>query len=254
MKWVSAVLLVIAALVAGASLLVLKIGNMMTPGAGPDGGLMFAALGAIVVSAAAGIVLAFRLRPAVSAATTAAAIALMAGAAFVPHAADRSRKAERAASIAADQRAQQVKFLADLGAREQDIEARIAARRPYTPEDALAFLAFVRRSNLYYINGPDHMPVAMALLQRALEAKILDPNVRVPDFVMAPIGPVPLYLRLHRELRQRPDDSVRAQDWNILLLLIANGADLSVPRAEPVEADLRKTAVPEFKGLYLQLK
>ena len=250
----SAVVLVIAAVAAGGSLLLIKIGNMMTPGAGPDDRLMLAALGAIVVSAGAGLVLAFRLRPAASAFSTAAAIALMAGAAFVPHAADWDAKATRGAKIAADQRAQQAKFLGDLQAREQDIEARIAARRPYTPEEAAAFLAFVRRSNLSYVSGPDHMPVAMALLQRALEAKILDPNAPVMDWVMPPIGRVPLYLRLHRELRQQPDGSVLTQDWNILLLLIASGADLSIPLAAPVAADLRKTAMPEHKGLYLRLR
>jgi hypothetical protein len=137
------------------------------------------------------------------------------------------------------------------------VETRIAAGRPYTPEEADAFLAFVRRSNLSRYLGyvrANHMPAALAMLQRALETKILDPNAPVRDFVMPPIGPVPLYLRLHRELRQRPDDSVLAQDWNILLLLIDSGADLSVPRAEPAVADLRKTATPEHGGLYLRLK
>ena len=98
------------------------------------------------------------------------------------------------------------------------------------------------------------MSVVMAILRRALETKILDPNAPVTDWVMPPIGRVPLYLRLHRELRQAPGRLVLAQDWNILLMLIASGADLSVPLAEPVAADLRRTATPEHGGLYLQLK
>lgn len=226
----------------------------MTPGGGPDSDLMTAAFGAIVVFAAAGILLVFRLRPAAFAASTVLAIALMVGAALVPHADDWSRKARRATVIATEQRAYQEKFAADLEARRQDIEKRIAAQRPFTPEEANAFVAFVRRSHLYYVQGPNHMPAALAILRRALEAKILDPNVRVPDFVMAPIGPVPLYLRLHRELRQAPERSVLAEDWNVLLLLIENGADLNVPLAEAVVADLRKTAVPEHGGRYLQLR
>ena len=254
MRWFWAGVLVIAAAVAIGSLLLIKIGNMMTPGAGPDDRLMLAALGAIVVVAVTGLVPAFRLPPLASAVCTVFAVALMAGAAFVPHAADWSEKAERAARIAAEQGAYQTRFLADLEARREDVEARIAAGRPFAPEEADAFLAFVRRSNLSYVQGPNHMPAAIALLRRALEAKILDPNAPVRDFVMAPIGPVPLYLRLHRELRQAPDQPVLAQDWNILLLLIAGGADLSVPLAAPVAADLRKTATPEYGELYLRLK
>ena len=254
MKWFSAVLLVIAAVVAGGSLLLLKIDNMMTPGGSPDDRLMLAALGAIVVLAAAGLLLAFRLPPFLSAVSVAFAVALMAGAAFVPHAVVWGEKAARSAKVAAEQWAYQTQFLADLEARKQDVEARIAAGRPYTPEEAEAFLAFVRRSNLSYVQGPNHMPAAMAILRRALETKILDPNAPVTDWVMPPIGRVPLYLRLHRELRQAPGRSVLAQDWNILLMLIASGADLSVPLAEPVAADLRKTAMPEGSGLYLQLR
>src|SRR5436305_9153098 len=105
MKWFSAVLLVIAAVVAGGSLLSLKIDNMMTPGAGPDDRLMLAALGAIVVLAAAGLLLAFRLPPVSSAVSVAFAVTLMAGAAFVPHAVVWGGKRARVAKVVADQRA-----------------------------------------------------------------------------------------------------------------------------------------------------
>src|SRR5712671_5937504 len=107
MKWFSAVLLVIAAVVAGGSLLSLKIDNMMAPGAGPDDRLLLAALAAIVMLAAAGLLLAFRLPPFPSAVSVAFAVTLMAGAAFVPHAVVWGEKAARADKVAAEQRAYQ---------------------------------------------------------------------------------------------------------------------------------------------------
>jgi hypothetical protein len=254
MRWVWAAVLVIVAAVSAFSAFVIVVGNMMTPGGHRYDQLALIAIVTILALTVGGLLLAFKIQPATSGRWLAGATVLVVAVASVPHVVDWRWKAERAAQITAEQRAYQAEFLADLEVCKQDVEARIGARRIYTPEEADAFVAFVRRSNLAYVQGPDHMPAAMAMLQRALETKILDPNAPVQDWVMPSIGRVPLYLRLHRELRQAPERSVLTQDWNILLLLVANGADLSVPRAEPVTADLRKTAVPLYNGLYLDLK
>ena len=37
----------------------------------------------------------------------------------------------------------EIKLIAELERRTQDVEARIAARRPYTPQESLDFLFFV---------------------------------------------------------------------------------------------------------------
>ena len=64
----------------------------------------------------------------------------------------------------------------------------------------------------------------------------------------------PLFIQLHRFIRQAPDRPVEAREWNLLLLLTSNGAELSLPDAAPVVADLRKTATPVFNGVYYELK
>jgi hypothetical protein len=67
------------------------------------------------------------------------------------------------------------------------------------------------------------------------------------------LGPEPLFIKFY-EVRQAPEQSVLGRDWKILKLLAANGADLSAPDAAPFAADLRKTEVPLYDGLYIDLK
>ena len=252
MKWFLAILLLIVAVVSGGSVVLLKIGNMMTPGAGPSDGLTLTALGLIVMLSVSGLVMAFKVQPAASTWWLIAAGVLVAVTAFVPQVVDWNWKAERSAERAAENRKYIANFLADLDARKQDIDARVEARRPYTPEEAKAFVEFVRRSNLYYVHGPDYMVVAMPLLQRALEGKVLDPNIIVASG-RADVGPEPMFLHLHRWIRQAPKQPVLTQDWNIFLLLVSKGADLSTPGAEAAAADLRKTVTPVYSGLYIEL-
>jgi len=53
---------------------------------------------------------------------------------------------------------------------------------------------------------------------------------------------------------RRPNKACWAAHWKILKLFAANGADLSAPGAAPFAADLRKTEVPLYAGLYIDLK
>jgi hypothetical protein len=78
--------------------------------------------------------------------------------------------------------------------------------------------------------------------------------VPVKNRFQAKAPPVPLFIQFHRLIRQVPERPVETREWKILLLFTGNGADLSMPGAEPVVADLRKTATPVFNGVYLELK
>ena len=133
----------------------------------------------------------------------------------------------------------------DIELRKRDVEERIAAQRPYTPAEAMAFVEFVQDSDLSYRSLSDHSDVAFALLQRALENKILDPNGMVKGVRPVDINPEPLFLHYYRATaRPLSRGPVRIRDWKLLQLLVANGADLSVEGTERLVEDLRKTPKP----------
>jgi len=253
MKWRLGSLLLIAGAASAFNIIIiwLRLEHLMDPRWHGDSQLQIALI-VIAVVTIAGLVLIFKLaapKPWVFAAT---ALVVVAG--FVPRAIDAYDESQaRAAQTVADL-AYEAKLLADLAERKQDIEARIAARRPYTPDEAEAFIELVRHSNLISQGRADHSVVAMALLQRALEGKVFDPNAPVKNRFKAGALPVPLFLALYRMIRQVPERPVETREWKILLLLTGNGADLSLPGVEPVAADLRKTATPVFNGVYLELK
>ena len=254
MKWGMTAVLLIVATASAVSVALVPIGNMMLPGGHRFDQLVLVTLVLIAALTVAALLLAFKFRPAASTRWLAAATALVVAVGLVPQLADWSWKAERAADVATRNRQYQAQFLADLETRKQDVEARVAARRPYTPEEAEAFVEFVRRSNLSYVSGPDHTAVAMPLLQQALQAKVFNPNAPVRNRFVGGAPPEPLFLQYYKTIRQVPEQSVLARDWNIMLLLVANGADLSAPGADALAADLRKTATPVHNGLYIDLK
>jgi hypothetical protein len=101
---------------------------------------------------------------------------------------------------------------------------------------------------------PDRSAAAIAQMERALQGKVFDPNVPVKNRFKVGAPPLPLFVAFHRKIRQAPERPVETREWKILLLMTENGADLSLPGAEAVAADLRKTATRVFDGLYLELK
>ena len=251
MQWRLGGLLLIAGAASAFNIIWLRLEHLMDPRWHGDSQLQIALI-AIAVVTIAGLVLTFKLaapKPWVFAAT-----ALIVVAGFVPRAIDAYDESQARAAQRVTDLAYEAKLLADLAERKQDIEARIAARRPYTPDEAEAFIELVRHSNLISRGLADHSAVAMALLQRALQAQVFDTNAPVKNRFQAGAPPLPLFLALYRMIRQVPERPVEARDWKILLLLTGHGADLSLPGAEPVAADLRKTATPVFNGVYLDLK
>jgi hypothetical protein len=164
------------------------------------------------------------------------------------------RAVQRDSKARVERAAYDARALAQIESRTQDIEARIAERRPYQGEEARLFVVFVIDVDNTTANGKDHSPQSIALMQRALEAKILDPNTIVKQPVRADRGPEPLFLNFYRNVRQRPDQSLLGRDWKILKLLAAHGADITLPEAALFAGDLRKTETPLYGGLYVELK
>jgi hypothetical protein len=252
MKWWLGGLVLVAALASAFNVVSLRLEHLMDPRWRARDIQLYIAQSVIGIATVVGLVLAFK-RAAPKPFVFAAA-ALIVAAGFVPRAIFVCDGSQANSAQAVADRAYEAKLLADLEARKQDVEARIAARRPYTGEEAEEFIELVRHSNLTYMSLADHSAVAVALMQRALQGKVFDPNAPVKNRFKAGAPPLPLFVAFHRMIRQAPERPVEAREWKILLLMTGNGADLSLPVAEPVGSDLRKTATPVFDGLYLELK
>lgn len=252
MRWWPIGLLVAAAVASASNVAALTFEHLLDPRWGSEARhLQVVALVMITALTVGGLVLIVR---GASAGWAFAAIVLIAAVGFVPRIYDARLKAEIRAEQTAAIRALETKVLGEIETRRQDVEARIAAQRPYQGDEARLFLVFVTDADISRAGGPNHSPQSIALLQRALETKILDPNTVVKEPVYVNFGPEPLFIKFYRQARQVPEHSVLGRDWKILKLLAANGADLAAPGAAPFAADLRKTEIPLYNGLYIDLK
>jgi len=252
MKWWPTGLLAAAAAASASNVAALTFEHLLDPRWGSEAQrLQAVSLIAIAALGAAGVWLTVR---GASVRWAFAAVVLMLAVGFVPRIYDSKLKSEMRAQQTAAIRALEAKVLGEIETRRQDVETRIAAQRPYQGGEARLFMVFVTDADMSRAGGPNHSPQSIALLQRALETKILDPNAIVKEPVRADRGPEPLFINFYRNVRQAPEQSVLGRDWKILKLLAANGADLSAPDAAPFAADLRKTEVPLYGGLYVELK
>jgi hypothetical protein len=250
MKWWPPALLLLGAAASVCNLFVLFLENLMSPGWSIHEPLALRTLAAIVVMTLAGLVLPLALGVGRARPWLLVLTALVVAAGFVPRVVVAEANRERAAEAAQRARESEAKREADIAARQRDVETRIAASRAYSPDEAWAFVNFVM--NLGYQDAKTRSP-AVAALQQALEGKLIDPNAMVKGRY-ANDRPEPLFVHYHGWIRQVPERSVMAHHWQIMLLLVRGGADLSVPEAARVAADLRKTATPELGGLYLKLE
>ena len=150
--------------------------------------------------------------------------------------ADLKAQAEQAAG--ADM---ETAFGVDLLARSDDLTKRIADKRPYTGDEALALVGFAADADLTAYGLFDHTPDTFDLVTRAIEAGILDPNVPVgpPDSV------TPLAVAFFdKRIQPAAPGQIDRHDWEMLQLLVSKGADTSVPAAAGLRAALARTAVP----------
>ena len=183
----------------------------------------------------------------------AAMLTLVAG--FTPLVVDEVSRRQAIAAEQAERTARVAKFVAGLEARRQDIEARIAAQRPYSPQEAMDFLVYLKETNVSRQRGRNYSEDALEMLQRALEGKVIDPNGMVKGQRPTDTAPEPLFIHFYKErvLRGSPR-WIETINWKAMKLLAQNGADLSLPAAAPLAADLRKTETEHHFGLFIELK
>jgi len=252
MKWWPIGLLVAAAVASALNVAALTFEHLLDPRWGSEAqNVQAISLIAIAAFSAAGVWLIVR---GIAVRWLFGVIVLIVAVGFIPRVYDVRLKAEIQASHLAAIRALEAKVLGAIETRRQDVATRIAAQRPYQGDEARLFMVFVTDADISSAGGPNHSPQSIALLQRALETKVLDPNTIVKQPLRADRGPEPLSINFYRNVRQVPEQSLLGRDWTILKLLAANGADLTRPDAAPFAADLRKKETPLYGGLYVELK
>jgi hypothetical protein len=233
-----------------------RLDELMAPQSAELDHLAEAALAAIVLLSV-GMIVVWRLAGASHRISIAAGIAILAltvVSGFAPRLLwDQRQAAIEAARVAEDRRRDEA-FALELRTWTATIDDSAAAARPLTAEQAWEFVNLVSRAG-YYDDGPNPLATqALALLHKALAAKILDVNLMVQGRRPSDNAPRPLFLQFYKE-QIEPAGRVKtlpAQNWEIMKSLAANGADLSRHDAAPLVADLAKTEVPgvgRFIGL-----
>ena len=128
--------------------------------------------------------------------------------------------------------------------RTRNVEARLAANKPYTAadaQDALEFVSEVSYVDLAYLGLPDRSGVMLDLLKRALAAKLIDPNITVKGPRPVDVNPEPLFVHYYRaNIRPYPKARVRLRDFEVFKLLATSGADLSRAPGFPIAEDLAR--------------
>lgn len=202
------------------------------------------ALIAIVLITAAVVIAELKRRPVPLAALAAAMILTLAAGAWPNYVYDNEKREARVRSETqrrAEAAAADAKAFARVEARTRDVESRLAERRSYDGQDALAFVNEVAYVDLKYLGMPDRSETMRALLKRALDAKLLDPNVPVKGPRPVDVNLEPLFLHYYRaNIRPYPNAEIRSRDWDTFKLLVASGSDLTLAGGHPIAEDLQK--------------
>jgi hypothetical protein len=244
-------LLTLFAVAASAAILVFAyLGDMMRPRP-PASELAYTiAPFAILILALVAIVAAFR-RAAPRTIAGLAALIVLAG--LTPPMVDTSARVAIQKQAESEDVAYATAFLAELARRRADIDARAAEHRAYTPEEMLDLVTFAGSADLTWRGGADHTPEAFALLETALAAGLVDPDARLdhPPVEKYAGAPLVLYVYDINVLPVRPRN-IKASDWDLVTLL-ARDADLTLPEAAELKADLAKKPVPTV-GRFIALE
>ncbi len=167
---------------------------------------------------------------------------------------------QQSAKETAGRRAIEARFLSWLDAYRKELPERMAAKRPFTPGEAMNFLNFVQGANLSYRSLPDYSPRVFPLLKQALDEKILDPNARRKGPTPRDVEEEPLFVLYYKFYLQSgatmPVPRVRERDWTILQMLIAGGANLDDPAAAMLRDVVRLKTEPYDPNVpgYVRLK
>ncbi len=190
-----------------------------------------------------------------SAGVAVAILLLTAASGFAPRMVWAHRQAVAEAEHLAEDRRSNEAFASELREWTDQTNANAATHRPLSAEQASAFVDFASRAGRYDDGKDPPSAQALALLSKALAADILDVNAPVQGSRLNDTAPRPLFLQFYKERIEplRHVDALAAQDWAVMQLLAAAGADLSQSDATPLVADLAKTSVPgagRFIGLH----
>ena len=179
-------------------------------------------------------------------------LVLAIAASFAPRAADFMVGARQTAERQATGADAEMQFQSDYLDRSDDVDDRIAAKKPYSAAEALDFLDFAAHADLSWESLPDHTPEAFALVENAIEGGILDPNA-ITQTAPTPDSPVETLTVAFYEKRIRPfaPRQIEKHNWDVLQILVSHGADLTGEGGAAVSADLAKrvTVVGRFVEL-----
>ena len=181
------------------------------------------------------------------------ALVLVVVAGFLPRVADFYAQSQQQAAEQVAGADAEMQFQSDYLDRSDDVDDRIANKKPYTADEALAFLDFAADADLSWRSLPDHTPEAFTLVEQAIAGGILDPNGLVtPPTADAPAVTVTLAF-YDKRIRPSSPSTIEKHAWDVLQILIAKGADVSSPDATQLRADLAKTVVLGT-GRYISLQ
>jgi hypothetical protein len=179
---------------------------------------------------------------------------IIAAASFVPQGVDFIVKGQQQAEEQAAGADAEMQFQSDYLDRSDEVDDRIANRKPFTAEEALAFLDFAAHADLSWRSLPDHTPEAFSLVEQAIAGGILDPNLVTTTTPTADSPAVTLTVAFYdKRIRPSSPRTIEKHAWDVLQILIAKGADVSGPDATQLRADLAKTVVLG-EGRYISLK
>jgi hypothetical protein len=248
--WLRAAVLLLAALAAAAIVVIYALDHLMDSRKGVSDDGLVVALAAIGVTLPAGLVLNWVGNATLRSVVPALAIFVMLAFGAAPFVVDAGVQQQRRFETAAEESQLDADVLAAIDARREDIDARIAARQPYAGQEALAFVDSIGSADLSFRGLSDHSAEVLDLLQRALDEKIVDPNVLVRGPRPVDISDEPLFVHIYRaRIRPCPRCLIRQRDWHAFKLLIDHGADLALAGALPIAEDLRKKVMVERIGV-----
>ena len=256
MRWSLVVLQVLVAAASAINVISFRLQNLLAPQSAQLDRSAILALAAIVALSVVAV-LAWRFARAsraVRASIAVAALLLTMAAGFAPRVVEAHRQAAAQAAQTLEGQRREEAFSREMREWKDEVDGRAATLRPFETDQAWALVNFVsdagRRSN-----GPDAPSAqALTLLRMALQAKIIDVNAPVQGARLSDVSPRPLFLQFYKEKIEpmRRATAIAAQDWAIMQQLAAAGADLTLPDAAPLVADLAKTPAPgagQFIGL-----
>jgi hypothetical protein len=172
---------------------------------------------------------------------------------FAPRIVDVYEETTKAAVEQAEGADVEMEFQSAYLDRSDDVEARITAKNPYTAAEALEFLEFAADADLSWRSLPDHTPEIFALVEQAIDGGILDPNALMPT-PTADSPAVTVTLAFYdKRIKPASPHTIKKHDWDVLQILVAKGADVSMADAASLRADLARTVVLG-EGRFIELQ